>query len=371
MVEDNKPTDSSTNSKPSSSSNGSASNTGNTDSNNTTTSNGNSSSSSNTSSGGSVGSDKGNSSTSSKDKDDKEKGASPYYIHGATILTNVTGQANATEVEKVDVMKLIKDASASVTSLDVTLVNGVAGNDITLDMLKELKSKLIQLNITMVSPSDRTAKVAEWTIYGSSLESGNIRPLNPNITFEKDVKDTDTVLFMAPQNQAYTTGVTLSLYPEVAAYNSGESVTLYSCDNNKGNAQFVKSLIWQDVPIEVPVDVLSTRHYAFSNAPMTYPQGASLLSTIGNVSISENSIDSDSDFTFEYEEEWDWGEETEDTSEDVEDPLEVSKDIVEGANKIAGLTGITLIVTTMCSLFLLIVTIWALCTKPKPPEDFS
>lgn len=310
----------------------------------------------------------------SSDNNSKDKGTSPGYLSGANILTNVAGVANATSKSDVDIKEAVENASVSATSVSVTLVNGLAGNDITPDVMKMLQDKVLTLNVTMVSASDKSTTVGTWEIHGSELD--NTSNINPNITFETVAKETDTVLFVTPQLQEYPKGVTLEVKPEVSTYNSGELVTMYTTDLSKSDSKFLKSIVWEDAPFTFDVNVYESKRYAFSNITSPYADGSNLMTESENISVSENTIDDTTTgglgvytSTDEYvEEEFDWG--TDDENVNIEVPTMLDEDFNSLSSK---LTTVVIIVTLL--LLLGSVGIVLLFCKLRPSDvsyaDFS
>lgn len=227
---------------------------------------------------------------SANDNESDEKGPSPIYLSGATILTN-TMTAKVGQVQNtVDISKVIDEAASNATSTSVTLVNGAVGNDITQDMMRKLSDKKLTLNVRMVSPEDENITVGNWEIRGAQL-SDTYSNLNPNINYEiVDSGDSyETLLYMSLQGQPYPEAVSCSIIPLADTYSYGSVVRTYQCDSNLDNAFLVNTTTWSDTNTFNP-NLNDSIIYCMSNANELHVNGSNLKSTFISNSVSGNSV---------------------------------------------------------------------------------
>lgn len=250
------------------------------------------------------GGNKSNGSTKSASNDSDEKGPSPGYLSAATILTNTLGYTGSIPDNTIDIDKLLEE-SGEAGDINLVLVNGANGNDITPSMLTKIKSKRINLNIAMVTPTDSTCVVASWVLRGTSLDNTSVT-VSPNVTFELTEKDTDKLLYMAISDVAYPAGIELTLYPEIKYFPSGDIVRVYSCDMLKNNSKLLQTTTWADVTNPVKVNFGTSKIYCLSNSMEAYKDGSSLLSTNGlpsEVDTDDAEYEDGYDFNSENDEE--------------------------------------------------------------------
>ena len=257
----------------------------------------------------------GSSSTSTgKDK----KGTSTGYLNGANILHMGSLASDTSVTNSTDILSEIASAGSNATSVTIDLYNGAEGNDITEDMLKALSKKKLTLNVNMKSPSDNTT-VGRWVIDGKSMKSTNFM-INPNITFDKISKGSETLYYMAIVNIAYPDSVQLTITPELSAYDTGKVVRLYSCSMFRDNTKLMTTLRWSDESNPLPVSIYESTSWCLSDAAEAYMNGSSLES---NTVVNENTTVTDSkpsaDPTTEEKEEEEESFDFEDESFDFED----------------------------------------------------
>ena len=289
----------------SSSSSSSSTTSGSTSSGSTTTST--SGSKTNTSNTSNTSSD-----TTSKSDDSTDKGASPYYISGATILTATMGNSNVATKNTVDILAAIKDTSDAAQSVTITLTDGATGNEITPEMFKALKAKKLTLNLNMVSPDDNTVSLAKWSFNSTLMESTQVQ-VNPNVTFEVTDKDSDRAVVMSVVTTAYPKGTTLETYPPTSLYGSNEVVRLYEVTGKARVSNAKATMNWSDSLNKVTFDLTSCYNYGLSNSMSAYESGEDLTVdktgnddvTVGG-SISDNDIES-TDSTTSEEDTFDFG----------------------------------------------------------------
>lgn len=294
-----------------SNSNSNSSNKNNSSSNSSNGSNGNNNSSNKNSNSSTSGGnttvktdDKtGTNSSNSGSNSSDDKGPSPAYLSGATILTNTMTAKVGTYTNTVDIAKVIAEASSSATKTSVTLVNGAVGNDITSDMLKSLKDKMLTLEVNMVSPEDENLVVGRWNIEGSNLGTNTYTTINPNINYEvREGNNYETLLYMSVTNSTYPDAAKLTMYPVANTYNYGSIVRMYSCDTNLDNATLVNTLTWGDSNALSP-DIKSGISYCLSDSQNLHTNGTSLLDSVSENSVSANSVSEDKPSTEDTEDE--------------------------------------------------------------------
>lgn len=252
-----------------------------------------SSNNSTTTGNGSLTSSNGSATTSSgKDK----KGTSTGYLNGANILHMGSLASDTTVKNSTDILSEIASAGSNATSVSIDLYNGAEGNDITEDMLKALNKKKLTLNVNMKNPSDNTT-VGRWVIDGKSMKSTNFM-INPNITFDKIAKGSETLYYMAIVNLAYPDSVQLSLIPELSAYDTGKVVRLYSCSMFRDNTKLMSTLRWSDDSNPLPVDIYESTSWCLSDAAEAYMNGSSLEA---NTTVNENTTVKDNKPTIDSE----------------------------------------------------------------------
>ena len=300
---------------------------------NTNTASNNSASTSNTStSKGSSTENKNDSNNKTKsDKDSKDKGTSPGYLNAANILTNVMNKTDINGMNTVDIKKVLQDTASGAKSVNITLVNGNSGNDLTTEMLNILATKSLTLHVEMVSPSDKETTLAKWTVNGNNLSAA--RPsVNLNINFDVLNKESERLLHFSAIGNSFPEGCSLSVYPYVSTYESGELIRLYTCDIAKNNAHLIQTFTWNDVSNPVPIDLYSNTVFCMSNAGSAYSEGSSLLVESTGISVydtvSENSISdtsNSSDTTSEDVDQSFWEEEEDTSKHNASDTAKKSK----------------------------------------------
>lgn len=312
--------------------------------NNTSTGNGNTGivSSSNGNGNTSIGSS--TASVTSSTSSDNGKGTSPGYLHAANILTNTMGLANATNVSVVDIREIISGTDDN-SDVYITLTNGANGNDITSDILSEMKERSLTLHLDMVSRSN-SRSVANWMIVGSQLDDTS-RYIDPNITFEVTDKETDRLVYFATSNSSYPTGVSLDVTPELNCYGSGELVRLYTCDIIKNNAKLVQTITWQDTYNGFSIDVYKQENYCLSNSASVYPNGASLNDINGLPSAIATNPDDADDF--------DWGDNNNDSA--TEDPFDAGSSIPNSKIDVGKLLPLLVIGVILAAVITLVIVI--------------
>lgn len=266
------------------------------------------------------------STTTGKDK----KGTSTGYLNGANILHMGSLASDTSVTNSTDILSEIASAGSNATSVTIDLYNGAEGNDITEDMLTALSKKKLTLNINMKSPADNTT-VGRWVIDGKSMKSTNFM-INPNITFDKISKGSETLYYMAIVNIAYPDSVQLTITPELSAYDTGKVVRLYSCSMFRDNTKLMTTLRWSDESNPLPVSIYESTSWCLSDAAEAYMNGSSLES---NTVVNENTTVTDSkpsaDPTTEEEEE----EESFDFEEESFDFEDESFDFETGSDDIS------------------------------------
>lgn len=259
----------------------------------------------NNSSNGSSGNNNNNSSNDNTNSDDSsksdEKGPSPGYLAAATILTNTINSSLNIPDNKIDINKELDEAEAE-GDLNLTLINGANGNELTPSMLEKVKSKKINLNVNMVTPEDQTMSVGLWKFKGADLDNTNLT-INPNITFEVTDKKSDKLLYFAVNDLAYPKGTSFTVIPEVKYFPSGDVIRLYSCDMTKNHSKLLKTSTWMEISNQFKIDLDKSKIYCISNAMSAYKDDTSLL--VENGLPSKGDSDTDVDDTKETEEDID------------------------------------------------------------------
>lgn len=254
-----------------------------------------------------------------------EKGTSTGYLNGSNILASRLYGGATSVTNTLDIMSEINAAGDTASSVDIELLNGAAGNDITGEMLQALKDKDLVLNIRMLNPDDKSTMVGYWSILGGSVTDTS-KQFNPNISFEVTEKGAETLTYMAIADGEYPDSTSLRVYPALATYDSGELIRIYSCGFDKSDAHLVSLFTWSDVNNDLEFDFVKSKRYALSNAADAYEEGASLLTDISRPSeldVEEGedlSEEGDSLEGSDEEEEFDWGDDDTSANDQPEEP---------------------------------------------------
>ena len=211
---------------------------------------------------------------SSTSTSSKDKGTSKGYLNGANILHMGSLTSDSSIENATDILSEIASAGSNATTVNIELYNGAEGNEITQDMLTALHKKKLTMNVSMKSPADNTV-VGRWVIDGKSMEDTNYM-INPNITFDKISKGSETLYYMAIVNLAYPKNVQLTLYPELGIYDSGKVVRLYECSMFRDNSRLLNTVRWADESNPVNVNIYDSTSWCLSDAPSAYTNGSAL-----------------------------------------------------------------------------------------------
>ena len=286
---------------------GSGTGTGSNTGTSTSGSNGNSNSSNNSGSNES-GETKGDPSTGAG-VPSSEKGTSSAYLHGSNVLNSYTGSNTSADIKNdIDILKEIKSAGNSASSVDVTLYNGAANNYITSEMLSLLKNKGLRLNVTMIDAETKSNILAKWSVIGQTLDDTDFT-LDPNIAFETKDKGDEQLMFITVNDVKYPKGFLLDVYPPLNYYESGETVRTYTVNSNGSNSMLCGTFKWGDSESVLTLDVYESTYYALSNAARVYENGSNLLDS-KKVDLTEDVTEAESEVTLdevETEPEFDWG----------------------------------------------------------------
>lgn len=238
-----------------------------------------------------------------------DKGTSVGYLNGSNILTSRLYGGTTAVTNSLDILGEIRAAGDSATSVTVELYNGAAGNDITQEMLEELKDKELTLNINMLNPDSKTTIVAKWIIVGELLVNTDAQ-FSPNVSFEVTDKGSDILTYMAVLDGTYPDNTQLTVYPATSTYASGELIRMYSCGFDKSNAHLEKSFTWSDGQNEIAFDIANSTRYCLSNALAAYPEGSSLTENIDLPSLEDEVVDDTvTEEPITEEDDWSWDEE--------------------------------------------------------------
>ena len=238
---------------------------------------------------------KNNTSTSgsSANSDSDEKGPSPYYLGGATIdknqskLGQKTGDASE-QTNEVDILKTIKNASASASTVTVKLTNGAKGNDITGEMLSTLRNRKMTLEVYMLD-YQTGLEVGRWTIKPDADENKSTT-FDPNIGYVTQDLETCRSLFINLSASTFPSTASLTVSPLSHNFSIGAPVKLYTCNTLGNEAHLLNTITWSS---SVAFDVdLNKRCYCLSDSPIVYDEGSS-LTVDNNVTdtVSGNDID--------------------------------------------------------------------------------
>lgn len=211
---------------------------------------------------------------SSTSTSSKDKGTSKGYLNGANILHMGSLTSDSSISNSTDILSEIASAGSNATTVNIELYNGAEGNEITQDMLTALHKKKLTMNVSMKSPADNTV-VGRWVIDGKSMEDTNYM-INPNITFDKISKGSETLYYMAIVNLAYPKNVQLTLYPELGVYDSGKVVRLYECSMFRDNSRLLNTVRWADESNPVNVNIYDSTSWCLSDAASAYTNGSAL-----------------------------------------------------------------------------------------------
>ena len=235
----------------------------------------------------------------SKKDDDEEEHASPYYLGGATIDKNQSMLGaqvgdGSEQVNTVDILKTIKDTSASSSVITIKLTNGAKGNDITAEMMNEVRKKTMTLEVHMID-YQTGLEVARWTIKPETDENKS-QTFDPNVDFViRDFETCRSVLInLSPTTIPSTASLTIS--PLSHYFNISDPVRLYTCNAMGEDAHLVNTISWAD-STTFSLDT-QYRYWCLSDSPMVYTDGSSIL-VDNNLSdtVSGNAIDIDANGT--------------------------------------------------------------------------
>ena len=210
--------------------------------------------------------------------------ASPLYLSGATILTNTMTTSTAVS-NTVDVAAQLDDAAEN-SEVNIFLVNGASGNDITEDMLKKIESKGLKVNIHMLATSNEETVVATWKISGKKLD--DIKAFNPNIVFEVVDRSADRLVYFTTSSTSFPKGIKLIVSPESDAYASGSLIRWYETDLAKSNSKLSGTLHWKDANNEIEIDLDNPTSYVLSDSMESYPDGSNFGEAINDMDINDS-----------------------------------------------------------------------------------
>lgn len=205
--------------------------------------------------------------------DPKEKGTSVGYLSGKNILDSLGRGTSESVVNEVDILREISEASSKAESIDITLINTAEGNILTPDMIKALKDRGLTLNITMVSPTDKSTRVAFWRVNGNSVDDTE-DVLDLNIAFDLVNKKAETMYHITIDNFEYSSGITLNVTMR-DAYVSGTFVNMYKCNASLGESVFVRNMLWS-ASSEVSIPLGEAYHFVITDYVEKYEDGSDL-----------------------------------------------------------------------------------------------
>lgn len=246
-----------------------------------------------------------------------DKGTSLGYLKGKNILDELGRTTPGVSMSNdVDIMAEIREAGETATSVDITLINSALGNILSEDMVSELHSKGLELNVTMVSPQDKTSRVGYWTFDGKNIDSISA-PIDLNIEFDLIDKRAETMYKVSVCDTEFPVSSTCRVTMR-DAYTAGTFVNLYSTDMFQANSKFVQNLLWNGLS-EVSLPIQDASYFVLTDYVSKYPDGSDLTEGMEiEATETETSEVVDTELSDEGDEYGDdfWGDDTSDDKEE-------------------------------------------------------
>lgn len=278
-------------------------------------------------------------------KDDK--GTSVGYLSGKNILDSLGSGTSDEMVNDVDILREINEAQKGAANVSVTLINTADGNYLTPEMVDALIKKDMTLNVTLVSPKDKSSRVAYWTFDGKSMDSTE-GFLDMNISFEGVKKKAETMYHVSVSDFPYQNAMKCLVVMK-DAYPLSTLVNFYRCSYELRNSAYIGPLTWSNT-LEVPLPVQESNHFVFTDYAEKYEDGSDLTTENANALVTEGEgdivpDDSDSDEENTGEDEFDWGDDEGGVAEPEKDTgnMKISIIIAVAVLCLAGIGGGTVI----------------------------
>lgn len=245
----------------------------------------------------------------------EDKGTSVGYLSGKNILDSLGSGTSSEMVNDVDILREINEAQKGAANVSVTLINTADGNYLTPEMVDALISKNMTLNVTLVSPKDKSSRVAYWTFEGKSMDSTE-GFLDMNISFEGVKKKAETMYHVAVSDFPYQNSMKCLVVMK-DAYPLSTLVNFYRCNYELRNSAYIGPLTWSNT-LEVPLPVQDSNHFVFTDYAERYEDGSDLTTENadslitegeGDTEMDEDTVDDDTG-----EDGFDWGDDEEGTA---------------------------------------------------------
>lgn len=236
-----------------------------------------------------------------------EKGTSVGYLGGKNVLDSLGSGTSSNITNDVDILREINEAQKGAMNVNVTLINTAEGNYLTPEMVESLCDKELTLNITMVSPKDKSSRVAYWTFDGKAMEKTDSF-LDLNISFESAGKKAETMYHVYVSDYPYQKGMQCIIIMK-DAYPLSTLVSFYTCNHEMKNSSYIGPLTWSNT-LEIHLPITQSSHFAFTDYPEQYAEGSDLL--YADESLTE-SADADTTDSEDYgdsdgsDADFDWG----------------------------------------------------------------
>lgn len=255
-------------------------------------------------------------------KDDK--GTSVGYLSGKNILDSLGSGTSGSIVNDVDILREIEEAQKGAMNVNITLVNTAEGNYLTPEIVKALCEKELTLNVTMVSPKDKSSRVAYWTFDGKAMNETE-GFLDLNISFESEDKKAETMYHVYVSDFPYQKAMQCVIIMK-DAYPLGTAVSFYSCDYAMKDSSYIGPLTWSNT-LEIHLPVTEASNFAFTDYVEKYPEGSDLLYVgASNEEVSSEDSISEENTGDTDDQEFDWGDG--DTEVKVKSPKKIPKYLI-------------------------------------------
>lgn len=249
----------------------------------------------------------------------EDKGTSVGYLSGKNILDSLGNGTSSEMVNDVDILREINETQKGAMNVAVTLINTADGNYLTPEMVEALIDKELTLNVTMVSPKDKSSRVAFWTFDGKAMKETD-GFLDLNISFEGVPKTAETMYHVEIADFPYNAGMKCIIVMK-DAYPLSTLVNFYKCDYELRHSEYVGPLTWSNT-LEVHLPIQDANHFAFTDYAEKYPDGSDLKEEKVDDELSTTEpedtegVDEDGE---EGEEPFDWGDEPEEPTPERSD----------------------------------------------------
>lgn len=232
----------------------------------------------------------------SNGKDDK--GTSVGYLSGKNILDSLGNGTSSSMVNDVDILREINEAQKGAMNVSITLINTADGNYLTPEMVEALIGKELTLNVTMVSPKDKSSRVAFWTFDGKVMGQTD-GFLDLNISFEGVPKKAETMYHVSISDFPYQNGMRCIVVMK-DAYPLSTLVNYYTCNYELKQSSFVGPLTWSNT-LEIHLPIQDSNHFVFTDYVERYMDGSDLNSEVEKEELETTEQENPEEEPFDWE----------------------------------------------------------------------